>query len=183
MGKFKSKENIIYMIVLALVSFVTCISVCTATTYAYNSSNIGYDNTISQIDVNNTQDAIDELYSSATDYNTIQTKLNTLDTYASSTYVDEASNTEDNIIVSANNSVVIGTINISKSGYTPIGVNYVLENGTNRNSSTQASATYAHVMRFYLKNNSQIEYEIINRHASKQVCAKIQARVLWKKNR
>lgn len=77
----KNHENIIYILIIVGVSFVTSLSAYAATTYEYNSADVWYDNSTSHLSSSNVKGALDELHSTATNYTDITTRTNALDAY------------------------------------------------------------------------------------------------------
>ena len=93
MNKINLKENIIYILIIVVISFTTSLSVYAATTYTYNSADVWYDKSTSQLTSSNVKGALDELHTTATNYTSITTRTTTLENYFPSfTYNGSTSN-------------------------------------------------------------------------------------------
>ena len=78
----KNKERIIYIVTGLIVALVTStITAYAATSYLYNADEVSYDKTNSELTSVNVQNAIDELYTKATQYTTLTNKISTLEGY------------------------------------------------------------------------------------------------------
>ena len=73
------KGIIITIILVSILMILSSIITAYATSYLYNSSEVSYDNTTSKITSDNVQGAIDELYTQATNYNDLNTRVSTLE--------------------------------------------------------------------------------------------------------
>ena len=76
------KKNTKLMLILLLDVFIISGATYAATTM-YQSNTVGYDNTTSGLNSNNVQDALDEVYSAATDYTDVITRLSAVETSVS----------------------------------------------------------------------------------------------------
>ncbi len=72
------KENAKLILIVTIAIVLTSGATYAATTM-YNSNIVGYDNTTSGLNSNNVQDALDEVYSAATDYTDILARLSALE--------------------------------------------------------------------------------------------------------
>ena len=109
-----TKDRIIFIIIVSIIVIILSSVTTYATSYLYNSSDVSYDNETSQIESDNVQGAIDELYTQATNYNDLNTRVTTLE------------NTENYKIVNKNYSSVKittksanGAYYVSQETYTP----------------------------------------------------------------
>ena len=126
---------------MTLVMFILFYGITTlATNYLFNSNEVSYDNTISGIKQDNVQGAIDELYACTSNYAAYNTRLTNTEnkigtgslTTTSNTLIGGVNELIDNItsllVVSAFNCVPGSTSqgdftkDITKAGYTPIGI-------------------------------------------------------------
>ncbi len=73
------KKNAKLMLILLLDIFIISGATYAATTM-YQSNIVGYDNTTSGLNSNNVQDALDEVYSAATDYTSLEARVTNLET-------------------------------------------------------------------------------------------------------
>ena len=75
-----NKKGIIITILTSLITALLVGSISAyATSYLYNSSEVSYDNKASNITSDNVQGAIDELYTQATNYNDLNTRVTNLE--------------------------------------------------------------------------------------------------------
>ena len=74
----KNKRKMV--IFIGLLFFIVGFISVGAATLVFNSNEVSYDNSASNVSSTNVQDAIDELYASATTYNEIDTKITSLET-------------------------------------------------------------------------------------------------------
>ena len=84
-----NKKGIIITILTSLITALLIGSISAyATSYLYNSSEVSYDNASSNITSDNVQGAIDELYTQATNYTDLNSRLNPVGTVIYSTTCD-----------------------------------------------------------------------------------------------
>ena len=84
-----NKKGIIITILTSLITALLVGSISAyATSYLYNSSEVSYDNKASNITSDNVQGAIDELYTQATNYTDLNSRLNPVGTVIYSTTCD-----------------------------------------------------------------------------------------------
>ena len=72
------KENIFYIIIIIICSITSVVSASTISGYLFQADEVEYDNTDSGMQSNNVQDAIEELYTCAINYNDYKERLESL---------------------------------------------------------------------------------------------------------
>lgn len=171
MEKIKINKKVI-LFLLFIVLFGGILS-CSSIFYLYN---------LNKNDNINVNKNIKNLYSPSAGYTSSKTQADSLDSYlnTSNRYLITKEFVVDNLTINSNGNSR-GDIDITKSGYKPIIVNYAITTGTNYNSSTQSSPIYGYALRLFKAQNTL--YYNLGNAGSKQTCLKLTVWVTYVKER